>query len=58
MDKNISKSLNSKYSQKLLDHAKQSATHATSTSMLNNLLNLFKKSNSKNSGSNQQFIWK
>ena len=26
--KNISKSLNSKYSQKLLDHAKQSATDA------------------------------
>ena len=55
MGKNISKSLNSKYSQKLLDHAKQSATDATSTSMLNNLLNFFKKSNSKNSGSNQRF---
>ena len=26
--KNISKNLNSKYSQKLLDHAKQSATNA------------------------------
>ena len=29
---NISKSLNSKYSQKLLDHAKLSATHAFKTS--------------------------
>ena len=32
MGKNISKSLNSKYSQKLLDHAKQSATDAFKTS--------------------------
>ena len=30
--KNISKSLNSKYSQKLLDHAKQLATDAFKTS--------------------------
>ena len=30
--KNISKSLNSEYSQKLLDHAKQSATDAFKTS--------------------------
>ena len=30
--KNISKSLNSKYSQKLLDHAKQSVTYAFRTS--------------------------
>ena len=29
--KNISKNLNSKYSQKLLDHAKQSATDALKT---------------------------
>ena len=32
MGENISKSLNSKYSQKLLDHAKQSATDAFKTS--------------------------
>ena len=32
VDENISKSWNSKYSQKLLDHAKQSATDAFKTS--------------------------
>ena len=32
MGKNINKSLNSKYSQNLLDHAKQSATDAFKTS--------------------------
>ena len=32
MGKNISKSLNSKYSQQILDHAKQSATDALKTS--------------------------
>ena len=32
MGKNISKSLNSKYNQKLLDHAKQSATDTFKTS--------------------------
>ena len=42
--KNISRNLSGKYSQKLLDHAKQSATDAFKTDS--------KKSNSKNSGSN------
>ena len=32
IDKNISKGLSGKYSQKLLDHAKQSATDALKTS--------------------------
>ena len=32
MDRNISKNLSSKYNQKLLDHAKQSATDALQTS--------------------------
>ena len=32
MDKNIGKSLRSKYSQKLLDHAKESATDTLKTS--------------------------
>ena len=32
VDENISKSWNSKYNQKLLDHAKQSATDAFKTS--------------------------
>ena len=40
MGKNISKILSSKYSQKRLDHAKQSAADA------------FKTSHSKNNGSN------
>ena len=39
--KNISKNLGSKYSQKLFDHAKKSATNALRTAS--------KKSNSKNS---------
>ena len=43
MDKNISKTLSSKYSHKLLDNAKQSATDA---------LKCFKKSDSENSRSN------
>ena len=42
--KNISKNLSSKYSQKLLDHGKKSATHA--------LKNCFKTSDSKNSKNN------
>ena len=42
--KNISRNLSGKYSQKLLDHAKQSATDAFKTDS--------KKSNSKKSGSN------
>ena len=41
IDNNISKNLSSKYSQKLLDHAKQSATDAINTAA--------KKRNSKNS---------
>ena len=40
MSKNISKILNNKYSQKRLDHAKQSSADA------------FKTSHSKNNGSN------
>ena len=42
--KNVSKKLGGKYSLKLLDHGKQSATDALNTSS--------KKSNSKNSRSN------
>ena len=42
--KNISKNLRGKYSQKLLDHAKKSATDALKT--------FSKKSHSKNSRSN------
>ena len=41
--------MSGKYSQNLLDHAKQSATDAFKTS--------FKKNNSKNSRSNWQFHW-
>ena len=33
IDRNISKNLNSKYSQKLLDHAKQSVADALKTSL-------------------------
>ena len=43
--KNISKNLNGKRRQKLLDHAKQSPTDAK------------KKGNSKNSKSNWRFDW-
>ena len=46
--KNISKSLNSKYSQNLIDHAKQSATDAFKTSLKRAIP--FKKSRS-----NQRF---
>ena len=46
--KGISNNLSGKYSQKLLHHAKQSATDA---------LNCVKKSNSKNSRSNWWFDW-
>ena len=47
--KNRSKTLSGKYSQKRLDHAKQSATDAP--------LNYFKKSNSTNGRSNWWFDW-
>ena len=42
---NMSKNLSSKYSEKLIDYAKQSATDC------------FKKSNSENSRRNWQFNW-
>ena len=47
--KNMGKSLNNKYSQKLLDSDKKSATDAIKTA--------FEKSNSKNSWSNWWFDW-
>ena len=45
--KNIIQNLSNKYSQKRLDHAKQSATDALKT------VNCFKERNSENSKSNQ-----
>ena len=49
--KNISKNLRDKYSQKLLDHAKKSATDTFKL-----IYNCFKKSNLKNC-SDWQFDW-
>ena len=47
--KSINIKLSSKYGQKLFNHAKQSATDALKT--------VFKKSTSKNGGSNYWFDW-
>ena len=47
--KNISKSVSGRYSEKLLDHAKQSATDVPKT--------MSKRVNQKNSRSNSWFKW-